>query len=146
MKNFLILAFSALAIFSCKELEDPNELKMPQQWTLIGYKSAWLANPPLEPISDTTYNYRLEADGSFIKNIGKYRLSGTWELEIGLEEQKWITLAYDKASIELDEDQGSWGLIHYCGQTFEPFTILDSDTVVGSWGECDGPYLYFKKR
>lgn len=102
MKNFLILAFSVLAIFSCKELENPNELKMPQQWTLIGYKSAWLANPSFEPISDTTYNYRLEADGSFIKNIGKYRLSGTWELEIGLEEQKWITLAYDEASIELD--------------------------------------------
>jgi len=146
MKNLLIFAFSALAFLSCKESQVPNELKMPQQWNIIGYKSAWLATPPLVPITDSIYNYRLEANGSFVKNIGKYRLSGTWELEIGPEDQKWITLEYDEASVNLDRGQGFMGLIHYCGQTYEPFTIIDSKTVVGSWGHCDGPNLYFAKR
>jgi hypothetical protein len=145
MKKYLLAILTSLLLFSCDNSENPDSSELPQEWTLIGYKSSWVADPPLEPITDSTYNYRLEADGSFVKNIGKFQLTGTFNFET-YEDRKYVILNYDEASIQLNEEDGSGGLIHYCGQHYEPFQIVDAKTVRGSWGECDGPNLYFERR
>ena len=86
--------------------------------------------------------YRLEADGSFVKTIGQYQLAGTYDFE-DLEGKTYVTLNFDEASIQLHEEKY---LIHYCGQHHEYFNVLDSKTVVGSWGQCDGPNFYFRRK
>lgn len=143
MKKYLFVVLSAFALFSCDNSENPEVSKLPQDWNLIGYKSSWVADPQLIPVTDSIYNYRLEKNGSFVKNIGKYRLTGTFEF--GVEDSNWVTLTYDEASLRLNEDSER-NLIHYCGQNYEPFKLLDSKTVSGSWGECDGPNFIFARR
>lgn len=146
MKNAFLIFLISFFLFSCKESENPDVSEMPQEWVLVGYKSSWVADPQLVPITDSLYNYRLEADGTFVKNIGKYRLTGTYDFETGSDEEKYINLNYDEASIKINKVWGSIGLIHYCGQNYEPFIILDSNTVTGQWGQCDGPNFIFKRR
>ncbi len=146
MKNALIVLLFSSILFSCNEFANPDSNDLPQEWILKGYKSVWVPQDGITPITDSTYFYNLNTDGSFVKTIGQFELTGTFEFETGPEGQNYVTLTYDEASLKLDEESGSWGLIHYCGQNFEPFTILDSKTVQGSWGECDGPILIFNRR
>ncbi|GAA0877508.1 hypothetical protein GCM10009119_04760 [Algoriphagus jejuensis] len=145
MKNVLFALLLSSILLSCKETENPDASAMPQEWVLIGYRSGWVPEKDIVPITDSVYHYKLEADGSFVKTIGKYRMSGTYEFST-FEDRKYVNLNYDEASIQLNEEYGSWGLIHYCGQHYEPFLILDSKTIRGSWSECDGPNLYFERR
>lgn len=145
MKNVLFILFLSFILLSCNETENPDISEMPQEWVLVGYKSGWVPEMDMVSIKDSIYNYRLEADGSFVKTIGKYQLTGTYDFDT-YEDRQYINLNYDEASIQLNEEYGSWGLIHYCGQHYEPFLIVDSKTVRGSWSECDGPNLYFKRR
>ncbi len=146
MKNAVLLLLFVSFFFSCQENETPDVSEMPQEWILKGYKSGWIPEKDIVPIKDSVYRYNLRQDGSFVKTIGHYQLTGTYDFETGTEGGNFVTLNYDEASVKLDEESGSWGLIHYCGQTYEPFVILDSKTVRGSWSECDGPNLYFERR
>lgn len=146
MKNALFVLLSSMILFSCNEIESPDVTDLPQEWILKGYKSSWIPQDDITLLTDTTYFYKLKSDGSFVKTIGQYKLTGTFDFETGPEGQNYVILTYDEASFKLDEEYGSWGLIHYCGQNYEPFTILDSKTVQGSWGECDGPILIFSRR
>lgn len=146
MKNLLLALLFSTILFSCNEIENPDFTDLPQEWVLKGYKSSWVPQDDITPITDTIYTYKLKADGSFVKSIGQYKLTGNFDFETGPEGQNYVILTYDDASLKLDQASGSWGLIHYCGQNYEPFTILDSKTVQGSWGECDGPILFFNRR
>lgn len=146
MKNVLLLLLLSFLIFSCEEFENPDVTEMPQEWILKGYKSSWVPQDDITPIPDSTYFYRLKADGSFVKTIGEYNLSGTYNFETGSEGEKFVFLNYDEASFKISQEWGGWGLIHYCGQDYEIFKILNSKTVQGSWGSCDGPILIFSRR
>lgn len=115
---------------------------MPQEWHLIGYKGGWIPQEDITPIEDSTYHYRLEADGSFVKTIGQYQLAGTYNFE-DFEGKTYVTLNFDETSIQLDAEKN---LIHYCGQDYEYFTVKDAKTIAGNWSECDGPNLYFERR
>lgn len=145
MKKYLLAVLAALALFSCEKADNPDISKMPQEWSLIGYKSSWMTDPPLIPIADSVYNYRLEKNGSFVKNLGNYRLKGTYEIDDSNYDRTYITLNYDAESIALNEESGR-NLIHYCGQNYEHFSVLDSKTISGSWSECDGPNFIFRKK
>lgn len=145
MKKYLLAVLAVLALFSCDKADNPDISKMPQEWTLIGYKSSWVADPELIPVTDSIYNYRLEKNGSFVKNIGNYRLTGTYEIDDSNYDRTYITLNYDAASLTLNEESGRY-LIHYCGQNYEPFVVVDSKTISGSWGECDGPNFIFQRK
>jgi hypothetical protein len=145
MKNILPLFLIGLFLFSCKEIDNPDINELPQEWYLKGYKSSWVPQDKMTPISDTTYYYSLNADGSFVKKIGQYSLTGTFDFEV-FEGVNYVSLNYDQESYQLSEEWGSWGLIHYCGQDYEYFTILDSKTVQGNWGSCDGPILIFERK
>ncbi|SFU08301.1 hypothetical protein SAMN04489724_3796 [Algoriphagus locisalis] len=145
MKRYLLALLISCVLFSCEDSENPNILEMPQEWSLIGYKSSWVADPPLIPITDSIYNYRLEKNGSFIKNLGIYRLTGTYEIDESTDDRTYISLIYDEASITLNEESGR-NLIHYCGQNYEPFVVVDSKTISGSWGACDGPNFIFQRK
>lgn len=146
MKNTLFLLLLSGLLISCEVFENPDSSEMPQKWILKGYKSVWVPQDDLTPISDTTYFYNLEADGSFVKTIGTYNLSGTYNFETGPEDQKFIYLNYDDESFKISQEWGGWGLIHYCGQDYEIFEILNSKTVQGNWGSCDGPTLIFDRK
>lgn len=145
MKNISIIFLFSSILFSCKDIENPNISELPQGWFLKGYKSDWMAEDGLTSIPDTTYNYRLESDGSFVKNIGEYSLTGTFEFE-EIDGTTYASLNYDKESLKISENWGRMGLIHYCGQDYEYFTILDNKTVQGNWGNCDGPILIFERK
>lgn len=145
MKSLLSLFFTGLIFFSCDEIDNPDINELPQEWTLIGYKSVWITQEEITPIKDSIYHYRLEKDGSFVKTIGTYKLTGTYDFET-FEGKNYVNLNFDEASVQVDVERSRGSLIHYCGQPYEVFTILDSKTVVGSWGQCDGPNLYFRRR
>ncbi|WP_192347468.1 hypothetical protein [Algoriphagus sp. Y33] len=145
MKKYLFVVLLSFVFLACEKSDNPDVSKMPQEWTLIGYKSAWVADPQLMPITDTVYNYRLEKNGSFVKNIGTHRLTGTYEVDNTTSDRTYISLNYDEESLKLNEESGR-NLIHYCGQNYEPFAVLDPTTISGSWSECDGPNLIFRKR
>lgn len=145
MKNSLWILFASLIFFSCEEFSNPDINELPQQWILKGYKSSWVAQDDLTPITDSTYYYNLNVDGSFVKTIGKYSLTGTYDFYT-YEGRNYVSLDYDEESFALSEEWGSWGLIHYCGQDHEIFTVLSSKTIHGNWGSCDGPILYFDRK
>ena len=65
MKNLLLLLFVSTIFFSCSESENPDTSYLPQEWILKGYKSVWVPEAGLTPLTDTTYQYRLESDGTF---------------------------------------------------------------------------------
>lgn len=142
MKNCLLTLLASFLLLSCEEIQNPDVSGMPQEWYLIGYKGGWTSQEDITPIKDTIYHYRLEADGSFVKTIGQYQLAGTYDFE-DFEGKTYVTLNFDEASIQLHEEKY---LIHYCGQHHEYFNVLDSKTVVGSWGQCDGPNFYFRRK
>ena len=142
MKNTLLALLLGMLLFSCQQNQNPDISDMPQEWALIGYKSGWIAQEDITPIKDSVYNYRLETDGSFVKTIGQFRLTGTYDFRT-FEDGQYVYLSYDEASIKLDEERSR---IHYCGQHYEPFLIIDSKTIRGSWSECDGPNLYFERK
>ena len=146
MKNLLLLLFVSTIFFSCSETENPDTSNLPQEWILKGYKSVWVPEAGLTPLTDTTYQYRLESDGTFEKKIGSYTLRGTFDFHTYEGEKKYVILNYDEESYSISEEWGGWGLIHYCGQNYESFTLLDSRTVQGSWGNCDGPTLIFERK
>ena len=109
MKNTLLALLLGMLLFSCQQNQNPDISDMPQEWTLIGYKSGWIAQEDITPIKDSVYNYRLETDGSFVKTIGQFRLTGTYDFRT-FEDGQYVYLSYDEASIKLDEERS---MIHY---------------------------------
>lgn len=59
---------------------------------------------------------------------------------------EYLVFRYDQETYLEDRERDGFGLIHYCGQDYEPFSFVDSNTIKGSWGACDGPNLYFERR
>lgn len=147
MRRFLLLALLITSSFSCLDDELPLQAEFPQKWVFSGISSSWVANPEITPVVDSLYYYELREDGTFTKFIGEFELNGTFEKEGDLSnEAEYLIFKYDQETYLEDRERDGFGLIHYCGQDFEPFYYVDSNTIRGSWGACDGPNLYFERQ
>lgn len=147
MRRFLLFAMLITSLISCQESEKPAVAEFPQTWVFSGYSSSWVANPEITPVVDSLYYYELRKDGTFTKFIGEFELVGTYEVEDDTtNDSEYLVLKYDQETYLEDRERDGIGLIHYCGQDFEPFYYVSSNTIRGSWGACDGPNLYFERQ
>lgn len=147
MRPVSILLLTIVGLFSCSADESPSLNTMPQTWVFSGTASSWVADPQITPIVDSLYYYQLREDGTFTKFIGEYELEGTYEMsDDHTNDAKYLTFHYDQATYLEDRERDGFGLIHYCGQDYEPFVFIDSNTIKGSWGACDGPHMYFERK
>ncbi|MHA7130401.1 hypothetical protein [Algoriphagus namhaensis] len=145
MKRCLFVISLVTFLYSCTASEEP--ISVEEIWSFTGYSCSFCSNPnEFFPVSDSTYYYTFRPDSSFTKNIGTFELSGRYEVETTPDDQTYLVLQYNQASVDLDRNNKVWpGLIHYCGQEYEPLLIQDDGKLIGSWGACDGPRLVFEK-
>ncbi|WP_268033383.1 hypothetical protein [Algoriphagus sp. PAP.12] len=147
MRRFLLLSLLITILFSCHENENPSLAEFPQKWVLAGYFSVWMPENGIVPITDSLYYYELRKDGTFTKFIGEFELDGTYEKgKDELYNRDNIIFQYDQETYLEDRERGAFGLIHNCGMDSEYFSFVDSNTIRGSWGACDGPNLYFERQ
>ncbi|WP_134200083.1 hypothetical protein [uncultured Algoriphagus sp.] len=147
MRRFSLYFLVIVFLSACKEDENPTLAEFPQKWVFSGISSSWEANPVINPIADSLYYYELNENGTFTKFIGEFELHGNYETVADADNNpEYLVFRYDQETYLEDRERDGFGLIHYCGQDYEPFSFVDSNTIKGSWGACDGPNLYFERR
>jgi len=133
MKSQLPLFFLLLGLLSsCDGNEKPSAF--PIQYSLVGYQYLFSPNQEFVSVKDSLYFYNLNEDGTFLKQIGKEISRGTYDSRVDGENE----------FIELTFDDPQNNLIHSCYAGKEFFIMKEEKRIVGTWGDCDGPLLYFQ--
>ena len=122
-----------LGIFSCNESEDPNTVRS-RYYFLVGIQSTWAPDMDYIPVSDSSYYYQFNDDGTFLKRVGDQTAQGTFK-DPEEADFEGILLTF--------EDQEN-PLIHSCFRGEEYLTNLGNNELAGTWQACDGPTHFFK--
>ncbi|WP_417884862.1 hypothetical protein [Zunongwangia sp.] len=147
MKNSLaiILGIFSLFLISCDSDNDKEEIVVrkfsftdfPQEWKLVGVRSAMIPNAEVEKDLDYNESYTFYEDHTFQK---KSNVEGEVHIAEGvfsINDSEIIMLEYGEES----------NLIANCSSRskIENLNFSEDQLVNGSWVACDGPYLYYKR-
>ncbi len=133
MKRAILFSLCAVFAFACDFNDQPApRTATSQEWTLSGYEEDSL----FVAVSDSTYIYTLNDDGTFNKKVGTFSLDGTFERST-TDGETLLTFDY-KVSNSV--------IIHSCTPGKEEFFINESGQMEGTYDACNGIKLFFENK
>ncbi len=145
-KPLLLFLFTVLVLSSCEKEEPTPEVQVEGEWGLVRSEGGFEGSVQEGEDLDWNESYAFDSDNSFSKvreDDGEvFQASGTYSVT----EADIASSANVKYYLELTFETGD-DIVGDCyGDGRENLVITHGGQLRNTWGECDGPILYYDKK